>query len=67
MDVPLFMDMRKRHSPETCKRMTGHRTNKAFERYLMEDPEELRSLYEEASPDKPVINLSSVFGQSKQL
>ena len=59
------MDMRKRHSPETCKRMTGHRTNKAFDRYLMEDPEELRSLYEEASPDKPVINFPGVSGQSK--
>jgi hypothetical protein len=59
------MDMRKRHSPETCKRMTGHRTNKAFDRYLMEDPEELRSLYQEASPDKPLINLPSVSGQSK--
>lgn len=56
------MDMRKRHSPETCKRMTGHRTNKAFDRHLMEDPEELRSLYQEASPDKPLINLP---GKSK--
>ena len=65
MDVPLFMDMRKMHSPETCKRMTGHRTNKAFERYLMEDPEELRGLYEEACPDKPVINFPGVSGQSK--
>jgi len=46
------VDLRKRHSPETVRRLTGHRTNKAFERYLQVTGDELRPVYADTRAGK---------------
>lgn len=48
------VDLRKRHSPETVRRLTGHRTNKAFERYLQVTGDELRPVYADTRGGKRV-------------
>ena len=42
------VNLRKENSPESIKRGSGHRSNKAFERYLLVDAEEQRELYTQA-------------------
>ncbi len=37
---------------EQEREATGHSTNKAFERYIVGDPEDLRALYAYARPGK---------------
>lgn len=37
--------LRKKHSPEAIKRAMGTKSNKAFERYLLVEDDELRNLY----------------------
>jgi integrase len=37
---------------ERAREATGHSTNKAFERYIVGDPKDLRALYTYARPDK---------------
>jgi hypothetical protein len=37
---------------DRAREATGHSINKAFERYIVGDPEDLRALYAYARPDK---------------
>lgn len=58
--------LKKKYSPEEIKNKgTGHKTNKAFDRYLMIDDEDSRELYADASPKKVATVLQPDFLHSK--
>jgi integrase len=46
--------LRTNNSPEAIKRATGHKNNRAFERYLQVTGDELRSLYADTRKAKVV-------------
>ena len=58
--------LKKKYSPEEIKNKgTGHKTNKAFDRYLMIDHEDSRELYADAAPHKVATVLQPDFLHSK--
>lgn len=58
--------LKKKYSPEEIKNKgTGHKTNKAFDRYLMIDDEDSRELYVDASPKKVATVLQPIFLHSE--
>jgi integrase len=59
------IDMRTRTTPEAVKRATGHKNNRAFERYLQVTGDELRSLYADTRTDNKLITISLAVNDDK--
>lgn len=57
------VDLRKRKTPESIKRTTGHKNNRAFERYLQVTGDELRQLYTDTRTDNKLITLPVASGK----
>jgi len=45
-------DLKRSPGVARAREATGHSTSKAFERYIVGDPEDFRALYAYARPDK---------------
>ncbi|WAC08963.1 MAG: hypothetical protein OS130_07215 [Thermodesulfobacteriota bacterium] len=60
-------DLKRSLGATRAREATGHTTNKAFERYIVGDPEDLRALYAYARPDKGLTKNSCPSGNGNLL
>jgi integrase len=56
-------DIRERFGYDRAKTASGHSTNKAIDRYLITNPENMRELYAENRPGKELVKNFRLFGE----